>query len=156
MKKYSILLTLALFAFVSLSTAQTKTDDQPTVTQSIEVDSLHNLSVAWQYFKSKKAYQSSLMRTDETLVANPAFSKIDEVLYIAGMSCYYLLNNKGKQKLNFALMSDAEKERFSSDRLREDAYVYLGMLIEDHADSKYAKKAKKYFDELDKSRKKSD
>src|SRR6266850_596423 len=52
----------------------------------LEKDSLHNLEVARQYFKLKKAYVASLRRCEEVIAGNPAFSKIDEVLFIAGTS----------------------------------------------------------------------
>jgi hypothetical protein len=48
----------------------------------MEQDSLHNLEVARQYFKLRKAYVASLERCEEVLAGNPAFSKIDEILFI--------------------------------------------------------------------------
>ena len=43
----------------------------------MEKDSLHNLEVARQYFKLRKAYVASLERCEEVLAGNPTFSKID-------------------------------------------------------------------------------
>src|SRR5256886_16537346 len=63
-----------------------------------EKDSLHNLEVARQYFKLRKAYVAALERCEEELAANPEFSKIDEGLLIAGQSSANLAGGKGKQK----------------------------------------------------------
>lgn len=98
--------------------------------EDLEKDSLHNLEVARQYFKLKKAYIASLKRTEEIIAGNPAFSKIDEVLYIAGMSSLYLSQNRGKQ---------ATKE--PADKLREDARSYLSQLVNDYPDSLFRKQA---------------
>src|SRR6267378_2293783 len=64
----------------------------------LEKDSLHNLEVARQYFKLKKAYVGSLKRCEEIDAGNPNFAKMDEVLFIAGESFLRLSENKGKQK----------------------------------------------------------
>src|SRR5216684_8072842 len=64
----------------------------------LEKDSLHNLEVAWQYFKLKKAYVAALQRCEEIIAGNPTFSKIDKALFIAGESNLYLSEGKGKQK----------------------------------------------------------
>ena len=52
----------------------------------LEKDSLHNLEVARQYFKLKKAYVAALRRCEEVIAGNPTFAKMDEVLFIAGES----------------------------------------------------------------------
>ena len=93
----------------------------------IEKDSLHNLDVARQYFKLKKAYIAALRRCEEVIAGNPTFSKIDEVLFIAGESSLRLSENKGKQ---------AEKER-KPEQLREDARTYLSQLVNDHSESPF-------------------
>ena len=98
--------------------------------EDLEKDAKHNLEVAKQYFKLKKAYVASLKRTEEIIAGNPAFSKIDEVLYIAGMSSLYLSQNRGKQ---------ASKE--PADKLREDARSYLSQLVNDYPDSSFRKQA---------------
>ena len=89
----------------------------------METDSKHNLEVAWQYFKLKKAYKAVIDRCEETIAANPTFSKMDEVLYLSGMSSYYLSRNKGKQKVD--LKEEKDKERFTPETLRENAEAYL-------------------------------
>src|ERR1041385_2225364 len=103
MKKQSIV-TLMFFAVLifmpSLTRAQGGAKQGPDVVRDpdMEKDSLHNLEVARQYFKLRKAYVASLQRSEEVLAGNPAFSKIDEVLYIAGSSSLNLAEAKGKQK----------------------------------------------------------
>src|SRR6185437_13929560 len=46
----------------------------------LERDSMHNLEVAKNYFKLKKAYVAALKRCEEIIAGNPNFAKIDEVL----------------------------------------------------------------------------
>src|SRR2546423_1763589 len=76
----------------------------------LEKDSLHNLEVARQYFKLRKAYVAALERCEEVLAANPAFSKIDEVLYIAGTSSLNLADAKGKQKPDQYVVHEGDKK----------------------------------------------
>jgi outer membrane protein assembly factor BamD (BamD/ComL family) len=112
-----------------------------------EADAKHNLEVAWQYFKLKKAYKAVLGRYEETAAAYPEFSKMDEFLYIAGMSAYYLADNKGKQKID--LKTEKDKERFAPERLRDDARMYLTMMIEKNPESKYREEAEKTLKDLE-------
>ena len=107
----------------------------------LEQDAKHNLDVAWQAYRLKKAYKGVLMRFEETFAAYPEFSKMDEFLYLAGMSSYYLSENKGKQKVN--LNSEKEKDKFAPAKLREDAVAYFAMLIEKHPQSQYRSDAEK-------------
>ena len=60
---------------------------------------------------------------------------MEEFLYMAGMSSFYLSENKGKQKVD--LKNDKEKDKFAPAKLREDAKAYLSMLIEKNPESKY-------------------
>ncbi len=103
----------------------------------LERDSSHNLEVARLYFKSKKAYISALLRCEEVIAGNPTFSRIDEVLYIAGMSSLYLSEKKGRQ---------APKE--SIDKYREDARDYLKQLVEQFPESSFRSDARKGLDAL--------
>ena len=80
-------------------------------------------------------------RCEETIAANPEFSKMDEVLYLSGMSSYYLSRNKGKQKIN--LKAEKDKDRFTPETLRENAQAYLATLVEKYPDSKYKDDAEK-------------
>lgn len=111
-----------------------------------ELDAKHNLDVAWQAFRLKKAYKGVLMRFEETFAAYPEFSKMDEFLYIAGMSSFYLSENKGKQKVD--LKSNKEKDKFAPAKLKEDAVAYLSMLVEKYPQSQYKDEAEKKLIEL--------
>src|SRR6187399_56425 len=77
----------------------------------LEADANHNLDVARNAYKLKKAYKGVIMRFEETYAAYPDFSKIDEFLYLAGMSNYYLANNKGSQIIDPLI--DKDKEKFA-------------------------------------------
>ena len=142
MKKAFVIAGFITLIFTFSTSAQNKKGSLP-IAQILEADAKHNLNVAWQYFKLKKAYKAVLMRTEETLAAHPSFSRIDEVLYLSGMSSYYLLIGKGKQKIRPEKLSKEERARFAPKRLRGNAIAYLGILVEDHPDSKYKKKAEK-------------
>jgi outer membrane protein assembly factor BamD (BamD/ComL family) len=96
----------------------------------LEKDSLHNLEVARHYFKLKKAYVAALQRCEEIIAGNPVFSKIDEVLFMAGESSLRLAENKGKQA-----------SKVTSDKLRGDARDYLSQLVNGYPDSSFRKQA---------------
>ena len=137
MKKTAFIVSLLMIALVG---AQSKTRAQGTVGRGpdaatvrdadLEKDSFHNLEVAQQYFKLKKAYVASLKRSEEIIAGNPNFAKIDEALYIAGMSNFYLSQNRGKQKPNLP-----------PEKHREEARLYLSQLVNDHPDSSFRKQA---------------
>lgn len=113
----------------------------------LEADAKHNLDVARQGFSPlKKAYKQVIYRFEETYVAYPEFSKMDEFLYLAGMSSYYLSENKGKQKVDFK--NDKEKQKFAPDKLRKDAVNYLTMVVEKYSQSTFVEDAKKTLNEL--------
>ena len=113
----------------------------------MEADAKHNLDVAMQAFTPlKKAYKQVLSRFEENYAAYPDFSGIDQFLYIAGMSSYYLSENKGKQKVD--PKNDRERDKFAPQKLRSDAITYLTELVEKHPDSKYAEDAKKTLAEI--------
>ena len=107
----------------------------------LEKDAKHNLDVARQAYLLKKAYKGVLMRFEETFAAYPDFSQMDEFLYYAGMSSYYLSEGKGRQKID--LKSEREKEKYAPTKLKEDAEAYLSMLVEKHPQSKYKDDAEK-------------
>ena len=97
----------------------------------LEKDSLHNLDVARQYFKLRKAYIAALRRCEEVIAGNPTFSKMDEILFIAGESSLRLSASKGKQE---------EKEK-KPEQLRDDARTYLSQLVNDHPQSPFRQQA---------------
>jgi outer membrane protein assembly factor BamD (BamD/ComL family) len=134
MKKFCLLVicSLALFVAAPLARAQGNAKQGPEVVRDpdLEKDSLHNLEVARHYFKLKKAYIAALQRCEEIIAGNPVFSKIDEVLFMAGESSLRLAENKGKQA-----------SKVTSDKLREDARDYLSQLVNGYPDSSFRKQA---------------
>jgi outer membrane protein assembly factor BamD (BamD/ComL family) len=112
----------------------------------LEADAKKNLDVAWQGFRPKKAYKQVILRFEETYAAYPEFSKMDEFLYLAGMSSYYLSKNQGKQKVDLTI--DREKEKYSPERLRENAEAYLALMLEKNPESRFKDEAEKVLKEL--------
>jgi outer membrane protein assembly factor BamD (BamD/ComL family) len=87
-----------------------------------------------------------LMRFEETFAAYPQFSKMDEFLYMAGMSSVYLSKNEGKQKVN--LKSEKEKDKYDPVKLKEDAVAYLSLIVDKYPESKYREDAEKTLKEI--------
>ena len=116
---------------------------------TLEKDSLHNLEVARQYFKLRKAYVAALERCEEVLAANPEFSKIDEVLFIAGQSSMNLAGEKGKQKPNQYVIHEGEKKvTLTSEELREKARGYFSQIVTEHPQSSFRGRADAALQEL--------
>jgi outer membrane protein assembly factor BamD (BamD/ComL family) len=135
MKKIALVIGLCAVAFVygapGVRAQASRGPDASTLRDAdLEKDSLHNLEVARQYFKLKKAYVASLKRVEEIIAGNPNFAKIDETLYIAGMSNLYLAQNRGKQS-----------SKLPPEKHREEARNYLSQLVNDHPDSSFNKPA---------------
>ena len=149
MKRLVATLTLSLTALIAFSTvASAQRNVTPALDRDplLEADAKHNLDVAWQAFRLKKAYKGVLMRFEETFAAYPEFSKMDEFLYLAGMSSFYLSDNKGKQKVD--LKTEKDKKKFAPEKLREDAVAYLSILIDKYPESKYRTEAEKALGEV--------
>jgi outer membrane protein assembly factor BamD (BamD/ComL family) len=136
-----VFLMVAGLALTAPANAQRNIDPAIDRDPVLEQDAKHNLEVARQYFLLKKAYKAVLMRFEETFAAYPDFSKMDEFLYYAGMSSYYLSENKGKQKVNVKV--DKGGEKFAPAKLREDAVAYLSMLIQKNPESQFRNDAEK-------------
>jgi hypothetical protein len=105
----------------------------------VEKDARHNLEVARHYFKMKKAYYASFKRAEELIEGYPEFTRLDEALYIAGMSSLYLAEGKGKQRLP-APPPDAA-EAYTPEKLRGEAQAYLSRLVKGYPESKFRKEA---------------
>ena len=115
----------------------------------LEKDSLHNLEVARQYFKLRKAYVAALERCEEVLAANPEFSKVDEVLFIAGQSSLNLAGEKGKQKANQYVIHEGEKKvTLTSAEFREKARGYFSQIVTEHPQSSFRGQADAALKEL--------
>src|SRR5689334_6628308 len=146
--KIKLLLMISLVVFVVPATyAQggVKSGQDPATLRDpdLERDSLHNLEVARNYFKLKKAYVASLKRCEEIIAGNPNFAKIEEVLLMAGQSSLWLAEKKGKQSPDLYVTFDGgEKKTLTSEQFREMGRDYLNKLIKDHPDSPYAKEAR--------------
>ena len=116
----------------------------------LERDSQHNLEVAKNYFKLKKAYVASLKRCEEIIAGNPNFEKIDEVLLMAGQSSLWLSQNKGKQRPEqYVSFDGGEKKTLTSQQFREMGVDYLNKLIKDYPESQFAKQAREELQTLE-------
>src|SRR5437899_11134719 len=115
MKKFLLIsicgLALVLAAPYARSQGNAKKGPPTSLDSDLEKDSLHNLEVARQYFKLKKAYVAALKRCEEVVVANPNFAKMDEILFMAGESSLLLAENKGKQKASLYLTFEGSDKR---------------------------------------------
>jgi outer membrane protein assembly factor BamD (BamD/ComL family) len=136
-------------ASASYGQGKAKTGPDPSTIRDAELekDSLHNLEVARHYFKLKKAYLAALKRCEEIDAGNPTFSKMDEVLYIAGESSLRLAESGGQQKTKNVIPTDAQpKEKpiikyKTPEELRDDARVYLSRLVAGYPNSSFLKQA---------------
>lgn len=146
MKKVIVVLGFIILALTVNSFGQKQVEPQIQRDPILEADANHNLEVAWQYYKLKKAYKAVLMRFEETYALHPDYSKMDEFLFIAAMSSVYLADGKGKQELIFK--DDDEKKRFSPERLREDAVAYFNIIKDKYPKSKYIGETEKQLKQL--------
>ena len=133
------------FGFMVEARAQTGTvaaGPDPSAVRDVESEKAakHELEVARHYFKNKKAYYAAFKRSEELAAGYPEFYKIDEVLYIAGMSSLYLSEGKGKQKPPASTPEKAEE--FSPENMRVTARDYLTRLVNDYPKSDFLKEAK--------------
>ena len=110
----------------------------------------HELEVARHYFKNKKAYYAAFKRCEELAAGYPEFYKLDEVLYIAGMSSLYLSEGKGKQKLPASTPEKAQE--FTPETLRASAREYLTRLVDDFPKSGFRKDAQEALARLGESK----
>ena len=133
MGKWLLLLILSVSLTAGAAVAQGPArgpDKAATEDATVEKDALHQLEVARQYFKLRKAYVAALSRTEEIIAGYPAFSKLDEAYYIAGLSSLYLADGKGKQKSPVA-----------PEQLRTQAREYLSEIINRFPASTYRDEA---------------
>ncbi|HET6861798.1 MAG TPA: outer membrane protein assembly factor BamD [Pyrinomonadaceae bacterium] len=143
---------LGLVAVMILGTASTAVRGQGTVRSGpdpatirdpeLEKDSLHNFEVAQNYFKLKKAYVAALKRLEEIIAGNPNFTRIEEVLLMAGQSSLWLADGKGKQKSDkYVTFDGGVKHTLTPEQFREMGRGYLTKLINDYPNSPFAKEA---------------
>jgi len=144
MKILIVLLAFLVIAPAAYAQGGVKSGQDPSTLRDpdLERDSNHNLEVARNYFKLKKAYVASLKRCEEIIAGNPNFAKIEEVLLMAGQSSLWLSQNKGKQKPEqYVSFEGGEKRTLTSEQFREMGVEYLKKLINDHPNSPYARQA---------------
>lgn len=152
--KLNLFLLLALL-FVSVPAIQAQGvrggPDPATVRDpDLERDSHHNLEVAKNYFKLKKAYVASLKRCEEIIAGNPNFAKIEEVLLMAGQSSIWLSQNKGKQSPNlYVSFEGGEKRTLTPEQFREMGRQYLNKLVTDYPNGSFTKQAQEELRALD-------
>jgi outer membrane protein assembly factor BamD (BamD/ComL family) len=145
--KIKLLLLILLFVIaapVSYAQGGVKGGPDPATLRDpdLERDSYHNLEVARNYFKLKKAYVAALKRCEEIIAGNPNFAKIEEVLLMAGQSSLWLSQNKGKQKPElYVSFEGSEKRTLTSAQFREMGVDYLKKLINDYPNSPFARQA---------------
>jgi outer membrane protein assembly factor BamD (BamD/ComL family) len=142
MKKLFLLLVAIVTAFSFNFSAQAQgasrgPDKSVLRDQELESEAKHNLEVARHYFKLKKAYVAALSRCEEIIAAYPLFSRIDEALYIAGVSSLRLSEKRGRQTT-----------KSSPEKLRDDARIYLSQLVNDYPDSEFKVAAEKELEPL--------
>src|SRR5829696_337113 len=137
-----IALALGLMGEARAQTGTVAAGPDPSMARDVEAEKAakHELEVARHYFKNKKAYYAAFKRCEELAAGYPEFYKIDEVLYIAGMSSLYLSEGKGKQKPPAS--TPEKKDEFSPENMRETARDYLTRLVNDHPKSDFLKEAK--------------
>lgn len=131
----TILITLTSFGF-----AQSGAKQKPQIQRDAEMekDAYHNLEVARHYFKTRKAYVAALQRSEEIIAANPAFSRIDEALFMAGQSSLNLAEGKGKQKSSLYVIHEGEtKKTLTSEQFRELARGFFTQLVNSYPESSF-------------------
>ena len=144
MKLFIILAAAVLIATPLTVTAQSGAKQKPQIQRDAELekDSLHNLEVARHYFKLRKAYVAALQRSEEIIAANPAFSRIDEALFMAGQSSLNLAEGKGKQKSSLYVIHEGEtKKTLSADEFRELARGFFTQLVNSYPESSFRAQA---------------
>ena len=142
-----LVLVVALFVAAPATRAQggVRTGPDPSTLRDpdLEKDSLHNLEVARNYFKLKKAYVAALKRCEEIIAGNPNFARIEEVLLMAGQSSLWLSENKGKQRPEqYVTFDGGEKRTLTSEQFREMGRDYLSKLIKDYPDGSFTRQAR--------------
>lgn len=133
---------LLLAATVSFGQSGAKQGPDVMRDPEMEKDSMHNLEAARLYFTLRKAYVAALQRSEEVLAGNPTFSKIDEVLFLAGKSSLNLAEGKGKQKPDQYVIREGEKKTtLTPQEFREKARDYLSQLFNDYPQSSFRSRA---------------
>ena len=157
--KFTLLLFILIFVlFVAAPSAPAQgvrggPDPATLRDPDLERDSHHNLEVAKNYFKLKKAYVAALKRCEEIIAGNPNFAKIEEVLWMAGASSLWLAEGKGKQNRDLYVTFDGgQKRTLTAEQFREMGRDYLKKLINDYPNGEFTKQAQEELRQLDVSK----
>ncbi len=129
---------------VSFAQGGVKSGPDPSLIRDpeLERDSLHNLEVAKNYFKLKKAYVAALKRLEEVIAGNPTFSRIEEVYLMAGQASLWLAAGKGKQSADqYVTFADGTKRTLTPEELRAKGREFLSVLVNDYPNGQYTKQA---------------
>jgi outer membrane protein assembly factor BamD (BamD/ComL family) len=148
----AFVLMLGAVAVPSVQAQGARTGPDPALLRDAELekDSQHNLEVARNYFRLKKAYVAALSRLEEIIAGNPTFTKIEEVLLMAGQSSLWLAENKGKQKREQYVSYDGGgKKSLTTEQFREKGRMYLTKLVNEFPDSSFRKQAEEELRALD-------
>jgi outer membrane protein assembly factor BamD (BamD/ComL family) len=138
----SVAAVVLLFSVAAFAQGGAKKGPEVSRDPDMEKEALHNLEVARQYFKLRKAYVAALQRCEEVLAGNPTFSKIDEVLFLAGQSSLNLAEGKGKQKPDQYVIHDGDKKvTLRAQEFRDKARDYLSQLYNDFPQSSFRSQA---------------
>ena len=141
----AVLFVLFISAPANFAQGAAKSGPDPATIRDpeLERDSLHNFEVAKNYFRLKKAYVAALMRLEEIIAGNPNFTRIDEVLLMAGQSSLWLAESKGKQSPSLYTSFEGGKKRtLTPEQFRDLGRIYLNRLIEEYPDSRFTKQAR--------------
>lgn len=155
--KVLILSLFLVFSFSAVQAQGVRSGPDPSTVRDpdLERDSHHNLEVAKNYFKLKKAYVAALKRCEEIIAGNPNFAKIEEVLLMAGQSSIWLSQNKGKQHPDlYVSFEGGEKRTLTSAQFLEMGRMYLNKLVSEYPDGSFAKQAQEELRALDEAAKK--
>jgi hypothetical protein len=154
-KLFFVALLFVFFVAAAPATSAQVRDPDPATLRDpdLEKDSHHNLEVAKNYFKLKKAYVAALKRCEEIIAGNPNFAKIEEVLLMAGQSSLWLAEGKGKQNRDLYVTFDGgQKRTLTVEQFRDMGREYLQKLITDYPNGSYAKQAQEELRQLDASK----
>lgn len=139
----SLLLVIGLLGVQSIVNAQGAKQGPKVVRDpDVESDAYHNLEVARHYFKLKKAYVATLQRCEEIIAGSPTFSRIDEVLFMAGESSLNLAEGKGKQKPALYVIHEGDtKKTLTPEEFRDLARDYFSQLVSSYPQSSFRPQA---------------
>jgi outer membrane protein assembly factor BamD (BamD/ComL family) len=140
----AVLFVVVLSAPAARAQGSVKTGPDPSTIRDpdLEKDSMHNLEVARNYFKLRKAYVATLKRCEEIIAGNPNFAKLEEVLFMAGQSSLSLAQNKGKQSPSLYVIYDGTSKRtLTPEEFRELGREYLTRLINEYPNSSFREEA---------------